>query len=117
MKFSIVYPYPSVIDADSFKEAIKYYVKTNHNMNINQMILTDKMNHVNAELNYFRKNNVDKVGINMYPISPSYSIIPNFYGPVHVQSLMPQSINSSIIPVPTFVPSLVPRIVDIDYNP
>lgn len=117
MKFSVVYPYPTVIDADSFKEAVKQYVKMNNNMNINQMILTDKMNHVNAELNYFRKNNVDKVGINMYPISPVYSIIPNFYGPVRVQSLMPESMNSSIIPVPTLVPPFFPQIVDIDYNP
>ncbi len=114
MKFSVVYPYPTIVDADTFKEAIKQYVKTSYNMNINQMILTDKMTHVNAELNYFRKNNVDKVGINMYPISPNYNIIPNFYGPVHVQSLIPESTNSSIIPVPTFVPSFIPRVINIE---
>lgn len=113
MKFSIVYPYPSVIDADSFKEAIKEYVKFNRNFNINQMIITDKMNHVNAELNYYRKNNVDKVGINMYPISPNYNIYPNFYGPVNVQSLIPNN-NSSILYSPTIVPPFYPRIIDID---
>ncbi len=110
MKFSIVYPYPSLIDANSFKEAIKQYVKINHNVNINQMILTDKMNHVNADLNYYRQNNVDKVGINMYPISPNYAITPNFYGPVHVQSLIPNSNNSSIMQVPTLVSPFIPRI-------
>lgn len=117
MKFSVVYPYPSMIDADSFKEAIKQYVKINHNININQMILNDRVNHVNAELNYYRKNNVDKVGINMYPISPNYSITPNFYGPVHVQPLIPDSINSNIMYVPTPVsPFLIPTIIDIPNN-
>jgi hypothetical protein len=114
MKFSVVYPYPSMIDAESFKEAIKQYVKINHNVNINQMILNDKLSHVNAELNYYRKNNVDKVGINMYPISPNYSIIPNFYGPVHVQPLIPDSINSSIMYSPTLIPPFMPRVINID---
>jgi hypothetical protein len=111
MKFSVVYPYPSMIDADSFKEAIKQYVKINHNMSIHQMILNDRLNHVNADLNYYRQNNVDKVGINMYPISPNYLIPPNFYGPVQVQSLIP---NTNIVQVPTFVPSYMPRVVNID---
>lgn len=114
MKFSVVYPYPSIIDADSFKEAIKEYVKINRNININQMIITDKMSHVNADLNYYRRNNVDKVGINMYPISPNYNIYPNFYGPVNVQSLIPNSINSSILYAPTLVPSFIPRVINID---
>ena len=114
MIYSVVYPYPSVIDADSFKEAIKQYVKINHNVNINQMILSDKMNHVNAELNYYRKNNVDKVGINMYPISPNYIINPNFNGPVHVQSLIPDSKNSSIMYAPTPILPFVPRVINIE---
>ena len=117
MKFSIVYPYPSMINADSFKEAIKQYVKINRNMNINQMILTDRMNHINADLNYYRKNNVDKVGINMYPISPNYNIYPNFMGPVNVQSLIPDSANSSIIRVPTYIPPInlfIPRVINVD---
>ena len=114
MIYSVVYPYPSVIDADSFKEAIKQYVKINHNVNINQMILSDKMNHVNADLNYYRKNNVDKVGINMYPISPNYNIYPNFYGPVNVQSLIPDNNNSSILYAPTIIPPFYPRIINMD---
>ena len=114
MKFSIVYPYQSVIDADSFKEAIKQYVKINRNVNINQMILTDRMNHINAELNYYKQNNVDKVGITMYPISPNYNIYPNFVGPVSVQPLFS---NTGVIQMPTYIPSLtpfIPRIVNID---
>ena len=114
MKYSIVYPYPTLMDAESFKEAIKEYVKINRNFNINQMIITDKMSHVNAELNYYRKNNVDKVGINMYPISPNYTIYPNFYGPVHVQSLIPDSNNSSILYSPTRVHSFIPTIVNLE---
>jgi len=114
MNFSIVYPYPSVVTADSFKEAIKQYIKINHNININQMILTDKVSHVNADLNYYRKNNVDKVGINMYPISPNYIINPNFYGPIHVQSLIPDTNNSSILYAPQLVPSFIPRVINVE---
>jgi len=114
MNFSIVYPYPSMITADSFKEAIKQYVKINHNININQMILTDKISHVNADLNYYRKHNVDKVGINMYPISPNYMITPNFYGPVYVESLIPNSKYSSIMHAPVVVPPYFPRVLNIE---
>ena len=114
MRFSVIYPYSSFIDADSFKEAIKQYVKINQNVNINQMIISDKLNHVNADLNYYRKNNVDKVGINMYPISPNYVINPNFNGPVFVQPLIPDSLNSSIMYAPTHVPSFIPRIINIE---
>ena len=113
MRFSIVYPYPSFIDADSFKEAIKQYVKINQNVNINQMIIHDKLNYVNADLNYYRKNNVDKVGINMYPISSNYVINPNF-GPVQVQRLIPDSINSNIMYVPTPINPYIPRVINID---
>lgn len=102
------------MDADSFKEAIKEYIKINRNFNINQMIITDKMTHVNADLNYYRKNNVDKVGINMYPISPNYNIYPNFYGPINVQPLIPDQHNSSILYAPTPIPPFYPRIINID---
>jgi len=107
MKYSIVYPYPALIDADSFKSAIKQYIKVKHNMNINQMILTDRFNHVNAELNYFRKNNIDKVGINMYPISPNYIISSNNIENIQVKSLIPNINNSNLIINPAFIPTVV----------
>ena len=113
MRFSVVYPYPSFIDANSFKEAIKQYVKINQNVNINQMIISDKINHVNADLNYYRKNNVDKVGINMYPISSNYIINQNF-SHVNVQPLIPDSINSSIMYAPTLVNPFIPRVINIE---
>ena len=53
------------------------------------MILTDRMNHVNADLNYYKQNNVDKVGITMYPISSNYMIPTSINGKVPVNSLIP----------------------------
>lgn len=117
IRYDVVYPYPAMIDADSFKSAIKQYIKVQHNVNINQMILTDKMSHVNAELNYFRKNNIDKVGINMYPISPNYNIEPNNFGYIQVNSLIHNQNNSSIIRVPTLInPAFIPTVVNFPSN-
>ena len=116
MKYSIVYPYPALIDADSFKDAIKQYIKVQHNININQMILTDRLSHVNAELNYFRKNNVDKVGINMYPINSNY-ILSNNFGNVQVRPLIPNN-NSNLLKVPTIInPAFIPTIINPAFIP
>lgn len=109
MKYSIVYPYPALIDADSFKDAIKQYIKVQHNININQMILTDRMNHVNAELNYFKKNNVDKVGINMYPISSNYILSNNFKN-IPVVPLINNNLKLYVNP------AIMPSIVDLPSN-
>ena len=117
MRFSIVYPYPSLIDADSFKEAIKRYVKINRAININQMIITDKMNHVNADLNYYKQNNVDKVGITMYPISSNYMITSNTNGRIPVNSLIP-GYRQPFMPVNSLIPGyrqpFMPVIMNID---
>ena len=73
-------------------------------MKINQMILTDQINHINADLKYYRQNNTDKVGMNIYPISPNYFINPGFMGPIPVQSLAPSRLYYA--PPVQFVPKI-----------
>ena len=55
------------IYGDSFKEAVKNYVKFNHKLNITNMIIKDQSNHYNTKLRYYIENNKNKVGIDVYP--------------------------------------------------
>ena len=68
MMYYIVYPFASTIYGDSFKEALKNFIKLNHTMNINRIIIKDQTNHMEANVNYYLQNGRNKVGINFYPI-------------------------------------------------
>ena len=41
MNYQVLSPIPTIITADSFKEAIKNYVKFNHNLNLTNLITID----------------------------------------------------------------------------
>ena len=76
MLFQIVQPFAADIYGDSFKEAVKNYVKFNHNLNITNMIIKDQSNHYDTRLRYYMENNKNKVGIDVYPYTNvSYPII------------------------------------------
>ena len=99
MIYQIVQPFSATIYGDSFKEAIKQYVKLNHNMNITRMIIKDQSNHYDTRLRYYIENNKNKVGIDVYPYTNmSYpNIAPIISGPII----------SSHTPI-TFVPNTPP---------
>lgn len=84
LSFNIVYPINDVIFGDSFKEAIKNYIKLNRNMQITQMIIKDQSQQVRANLRYYSENGRDKVGINMFPVGLNYPI------PVITDGYLPQ---------------------------
>jgi len=69
MSYQIVYPYPAVmsIDADSFKDAVKFYAKLNYNYSINSLIIKDQSRYMRADLNYFNEGKKKKVGISLFP--------------------------------------------------
>jgi hypothetical protein len=69
MRFDIIFPYPSIINADSYKEAIKNYIIMDHETQINNLIITNQINHMNARIKYYQQNGKNKVGIDMYPIN------------------------------------------------
>ena len=60
MEFKIVYPFESTIYGDSFKEAIKKFIKINHNLQINKMIVTDQTRNIQAQIKY-KPLNLDKI--------------------------------------------------------
>lgn len=55
------------IDGDSFKDAVKNFAKLNYDLNLSSIILTDQARYMKANLNYFRDENKDKVGIRLLP--------------------------------------------------
>jgi hypothetical protein len=68
MIYQIVSPIVATIEGDSFKEAIKNYVKFNHNLNIRNLIVKDQADHAyEARLRYYMENQKNKVGIDVYP--------------------------------------------------
>ena len=67
MSFNIVYPIAMTIDADSFKDAVKKYVKLNYDMSIQSLIITDQYRHMKANMNYYNASGKNKVAISLYP--------------------------------------------------
>jgi hypothetical protein len=63
--------YGQVINGNSFKEAMKNFVKLHHGINLTQLIMTDQQRHMEATLEYYQKDGRNKVGINYYPASPT----------------------------------------------
>ena len=101
MLFQIIQPYVTDIYGDSLKEAIKNYVKFNHNLNVTNLIIKDQANHYETRLRYYTENNKNKVGFDVYPYTNvNYPLISPI-GPVITPA---GPIINSNIPV-TFVPS------------
>jgi len=79
MSYRIVYPVSTPIDGASFTDAVKKYIKLNHFMNIEQLILTDQYKHMQANIRYgMRDNGRRNASIQLLPIAPS--AIPSMVG-------------------------------------
>ena len=74
MIYQIVFPIQSTVYGDSFKEAVKNFIKLNHSLNIRNLILKDQSNQMSATLNYYKEDGRNKVGIDMYPVGLQYKI-------------------------------------------
>ncbi len=74
MSYRIVHPVAMPIDANDFRDAVKKFIKLNHFMNIEQIILSDQYNHMKANVKYYDDNNRRKASIQLIPIDtiPSY---------------------------------------------
>ena len=68
-QFQILHPFVYDIYGDSFKEAVKNFIKINHNMNIQDIIIRDQANtqKYRAEVKYYTEESKRKAGITMYP--------------------------------------------------
>jgi hypothetical protein len=95
MIYQIVSPVYRTIEGDSFKEAIKNYVKFDYNLNIRNLIIKDQLNNkYEAKLRYYMQNQRNKVGIDVYPyvapvaMSPSVAIAPVPIAPVAMSPII-----------------------------
>lgn len=117
MIFQIVFPFESTIYGDSFKEAVKNYIKLNHNLNITRMIIKDQSKQMEANINYYVEDGRNKVGINMFPVGLQYPV-PIVTNDAYVPPRMTENILNPLIPLspipisPVGVP-FVPTVVTI----
>ena len=79
MIYQVVYPYVMSINADSFKNAVKNYVKMNQNLTLASLIITDQSRkYMKANLNYYNVDDKKKVSISLLPtIWPSVPLLPS----------------------------------------
>ena len=105
MLYQIVYPFVADIYGDSFKEAIKNYVKLKYNLDIRNLIIKDQSNYYETRLRYYMEKNKNKVGIYVYPYTNvSYPVIGPSFTPSFTPSVVP--IAPSVVPIaPSFTPS------------
>lgn len=81
MSYRIVYPVAMPIDASTFGDAVKKFVKLNHYMNIEQLILTDQYKHMKANVRYYDVDRHRKASIQLYPMdATAVASIPSMVG-------------------------------------
>lgn len=89
MSYRIVYPVAMPIDANDFREAVKKFIKLNHFMNIEQIILTDQYNHMKANVKYYDADKRKKASIQLLPMDAT--AVAAFPGVVGFSSTNPKA--------------------------
>jgi hypothetical protein len=90
--YNIVSPVYADIYGDSFKDAVKRFIRLNRALAINDLIIKDQNNHMYAKIKYLENDIRNRVGINIYPTNPI--MITKKDG-----SIVPASIIPSVAPV------------------
>jgi hypothetical protein len=93
MLYQVISPFIYDIYGDSFKDAVKKIVKFKHDYDITEMIIKDQTKHFKAQIKYYQKNGINKVGINMYPHIPMINNSYNPYIPIGNNPYIPVVIN------------------------
>jgi hypothetical protein len=101
MLFQVLSPIQSTIYGDSFKDAVKNFIKMNHTLSISEMIIKDQSKHWKANIDYYKQDGRNKVGINMFPISPfGLPIIDgSTYVPQQILAPEPMGLLSRFVPM------------------
>jgi hypothetical protein len=99
MIYQIISPSYATIYGDNYKEAIKNYVKMNHNLSMSRIIFRDQQaNHYRAKVNYYSTLQQNKVGINFYPYTT----------PIRTGPIVPFPIVNQIVPIAPFASPIIP---------
>jgi hypothetical protein len=116
MIYQIVSPIVATIEGDSFKEAIKNYVKFNHNLNIRNLIVKDQADHAyEARLRYYMENQKNKVGIDVYPYTNiNYPVIAPINPVIAPINPVIAPINPIIAPINPVIAPINPVIAPIN---
>lgn len=67
MLYQVVEPITMAISGDSFKDAVKNFVKMNYDLSLTSLILTDQQRYMRANLNFYKESRKRKVGISLFP--------------------------------------------------
>ena len=72
--YQILSPFVYDIYGDSFKDAVKNFIKINHNLNLQDIIIRDQANtqKYRADVRYYTQEGINKAGITMYPMQNSF---------------------------------------------
>ncbi len=116
MIYQVLSPFVTAIEGDSYKEAIKNFVKINYNMAIQSMIIQDQMNHYQAKMKYYKENNKDKIGITVYPYSNVNQLLPNQLLPNQILSNTSSNSINSIIPNQIIPNQMLPMLINSSNN-
>jgi len=108
--YQFVHPFTMTLQASSFGDAVKQYAKLNHDMAINNLIVTDKIKYMKANLKYYNNGQKNKVSIALAPtvwplnVDKDGKINTNFW------PLTPEITYDTKVNPPTmyFEPSIVP---------
>lgn len=111
MPFQVVSPMVMNLDGSDFTEAVKNFVKLNRHLNINELILTDNIDYMRANIRYYNNGGGHKASIRIRPTQSRalYNIPGTSMGFVG-QPVVTNTLNSGIFgPVAPFggVPSAV----------
>jgi hypothetical protein len=110
MSYRIVYPVAMPIDANDFRDAVKKFIKLNHFMNIEQLILTDQYNHMRANVKYYDADRRRKASIQLIPMdAAAVAAFPGVVGFPGVTGVTGFSSTNPKAPYPAFAvgPSMI----------
>ncbi len=78
MPFQVISPMLMNVDGSDFNEAVKNFVKLNRHLQISDLILTDQINNMRANIRYYNRGGRNKAGIRLYPTTER--VITSFPG-------------------------------------
>lgn len=121
--YQVVQPFQYAITADSFKDAIKNFVKVHRDLNLTNIIIKDQSKYYQANFNYWFEGGKNKVQISTNPYLGAVSLGPSYIqyyeslpGASGIPLTPPFSSASPLAPV-ALTPSIFPFSPTAPYTP